>query len=64
MLAMTIIGSHALSQALVEVCHRLVQVFLWQLSETVSKTTFDGNAMCGIQRMLQFHKWAYDLRKI
>jgi len=31
MLEVTNIGSHAGSQALGEVCHRLVDVFLWQL---------------------------------
>ena len=30
---MTTIGSQAGSQALGEVCHRLVDVFLWQLSK-------------------------------
>ena len=31
MLEVTTISSHADSQALGEVCHRLVDVFLWQL---------------------------------
>ena len=30
MIKVTTIGSHAGSQALGEVCHRLVDVFLWQ----------------------------------
>jgi len=32
MLELTTTGSHAGSEALGEVCHRLVDVFLWQLS--------------------------------
>jgi len=42
MLEMTTTGSHAGSQVLDEVRHRLVDVFLWSSSEMVRKTTFNS----------------------
>jgi len=41
MLEVTIISSHAGSQALDEVCHRLVEVFLWQLFPNGLQSNFE-----------------------
>jgi len=63
MFEVVIIGSRAGSQALSEVCHRLVDVVLWQLFQMVCKATLNSSVVSGFGWSLWYfsstapHKW-------
>jgi len=52
MLEVTTIGSHTRSQVLGEVCHRLVDVFLWQLFPDGLQTDVQLISHFGFQLMV------------
>ena len=49
MLVVTTIGSHTGSQAIGEVCHRLVDVFLWQLFPDGLQSDFQFISRLGLK---------------